>query len=88
MRARFIHLSLPRHPLLRALAIVSAAIVLTALVATGLVLGAFALATAALVLTMRRWLRRGAPRNADPSIIEGEFTVVSPRPSVGLPHTE
>lgn len=88
MRAHFIHLSLPRHPLLRALAIVGAAIVLTALVATGLVLGAFALAAVALVLTVRRWLRRGTQRSADPSIIEGEFTVVSPGPRVGLPHTE
>ena len=88
MRAHFIHPPLPRHPLLRVLAVVGAAIVLTALVATGLVIGAFALVAAALVLTVRRWLSRRPQRHADPSIIEGEFTVVSPQPRVGLPHTE
>jgi len=88
MRARFIHTPLPRHPLLRALAIVGAAVVLAALVATGLVLGAFALATAALVLVVRRWFSRRAPRAADPSIIEGEFTVVAPRPPASLPRPE
>lgn len=88
MRAHFIFPSLPRHPLLRVLTVVGAAIVLTALVATGLVLGAFVLAAAALVLTVRRWLSRRAPRAADPSIIEGEFTVVPSRPRVGLPRPE
>lgn len=88
MRAHFIHPPLPRHPLLRVLAVVGAAIVLTALVATGLVLGAFALAAAALVLVVRRWLSPRAPRPADPSVIEGEFTVVSPQPRAGLPHPE
>ena len=88
MRARFIHPSLPRHPLLRVLAVVGAAIVLTALVATGLVIGAFALAAAALVLIARRWLARRAPRTTDPSIIEGEFTVVPTHPRAGLPHPE
>ncbi len=88
MRARFIHFSLPRHPLLRVLAVLGAAVVLTALVATGLVLGAFALAAAALVLAVRRWFPHSTPRTADPSIIEGEFTVVPPRPRAGLPHPE
>jgi hypothetical protein len=88
MRARFVYPRLPRHPLLRALAVVGAAIVLAALVATGLVIGAFVLATAALVLAVRRWLSRRAPRAADPSIIEGEFTVVSPQPRMGLPRPE
>jgi membrane protein implicated in regulation of membrane protease activity len=49
------------------------------------VLGAFALAAAALVLVVRRWLSRRAPRTADPSIIEGEFRVVTPQSSTGLP---
>ena len=88
MRAHFIYPRLPSHPLLRALAIIGAAIVLTALVATGLILGAFALVAAALVLTVRRWRSRRAPRAADPSIIEGEFTVVSPQPRHGLPRPE
>lgn len=88
MRAHFIYPPLPRHPFLRVLAVVGAAIMLTALVATGLVLGAFALAVAALVLIVRRWLSRRAPRAADPSIIEGEFTVVSPQPRAGLPRPE
>lgn len=88
MRASFVYPPLPRHPLLRVLALAGAAIVLTALVATGLVLGAFALAAAALVLVVRRWFSRRAPRHADPSIIEGEFTVVSPQPRVGLPRPE
>jgi membrane protein implicated in regulation of membrane protease activity len=88
MRARFVHLSLPRHPLLRALAVVGAALLLAALVATGLVIGAFGLAAAALVLAVRRWLSRRAPNAADPSIIEGEFTVVPPRSRASLPHPE
>jgi membrane protein implicated in regulation of membrane protease activity len=88
MRARFIHPPLPRHPLLRALVVVGAAIVLAALVATGLVIGAFALAAAALVLAVRRWLSPRSPNAADPSIIEGEFTVVPQRPRASLPHPE
>jgi len=88
MRARFIYPPLPRHPLLRVLAIMGATVVLTALVATGLVIGAFALAAATLVLAVRRWLSRRAPRAADPSIIEGEFTVVPSRPRIGLPRSE
>lgn len=85
MRARFIHPTLPRHPLLRVLVVAGLAILLAALVATGLVLGAFALAAAALVLAVRRWLSPRAPRNADPSIIEGEFNVVPPQRPTGLP---
>lgn len=88
MRARVIFPPLPRHPLLRVLAVVGAAIVLAALVATGLVIGAFVLAAAALVLAVRRWLLRRTPRSADPSIIEGEFTVVPPRTRVNLPRPE
>jgi membrane protein implicated in regulation of membrane protease activity len=88
MRAQFIFPPLPRHPFLRVLAVVGAAIVLSVLVATGLVLGAFALAAAALVLAVRRWLSRRAPRSADPAVIEGEFTVVSPRPRAELPRPE
>jgi hypothetical protein len=89
MRAHFVFPPLPRHPFLRALAIVGAAVVMAALVAAGLVIGAFALAAAALVLAARRWLSRRTPRNApDPSIIEGEFTVVAPQPRVGLPRPE
>jgi membrane protein implicated in regulation of membrane protease activity len=80
---------MPRHPFLRALAIVGAAVILTALVATGLVIGAFALAAAALVLAVRRWLSRRTPRTtADPSVIEGEFTVVPTQSRVRLPHPE
>ena len=88
MRARFIFPPLPRHPLLRVLTVAGAAIVLAALVATGLVLGALVLAAAALILTVRRWLSRRAPANADPSVIEGEFTVVPARPRAGLPRPE
>ena len=85
MRMRFIRPALPRHPLLRMLALAGMAIVLVALLATGLVLGAFALAAAALVLAVRQWLSRRTPRSTDPSIIEGEFTVVPPQPRAGLP---
>lgn len=88
MRARFIHLTLPRHPLLRMLTIAGLAIVLAALLATGLVLGALMLVAATLALAVRRWLSRRAPRTIDPSVIEGEFTVVPPRPRAGLPHPE
>ena len=41
-----------------------------------------------LVLAVRRWFPRNAPRTTDPSVIEGEFTVVPPRPRAGLPHPE
>ena len=88
MRVRFIRPSLPRQPLLRLLVVAGMAIVVAALLATGLVLGVIALATAALVLAVRRWLSRRAPRAADPSIIEGEFTVVPSRPRIGLPRSE
>src|SRR6185312_13357283 len=56
MRVRFIRPSLPRQPLLRLLVVAGMAIVVAALLATGLVLGVIALATAALVLAVRRWL--------------------------------
>jgi hypothetical protein len=85
MRARFVHLPLPRHPLLRVLVIAGTAIVLAALLATGLLLGVLVLAAAALALTVRRWLARPAARATDPSIIEGEFTVVPTQPRTGLP---
>ena len=85
MRARFIHPTLPRHPLLRMLVVAGLAILLAALLATGLVLGALTLAAAALALAMRRWLSRRAPRTADPSIIEGEFIVLPPQSPAGLP---
>ena len=88
MRVRFIRPNLPRQPLLRFLVVAGMAIVVAALLATGLVLGVIALATAALVLAARRWLARRAPRTADPSIIEGEFTVVRAHPRTGLPHPE
>lgn len=88
MRAQFTIPGLPTHPLLRALALTGIAVVLIGLLTVGLVVGATVLAAAALVLAFRRWrARRGARNNPDPSIIEGEFTVV-PRPRTGLPRPE
>lgn len=84
-----VHLALPflpRHPLLRLLVLIGAAIALVGLVTLGFVVGAVVLTVAALVLTVRRWLAHRAAR-ADPSIIEGEFTVV-PRHRIGTPRAE
>lgn len=88
MRAQFTIPGLPLNPLLRVLALVGIAIVLIGLLTVGLVVGATALAAAALVLVFRRWRARRGARNPDPSIIEGEFTVVGPRPHIRLPRPE
>lgn len=88
MRINHILPTLPRHPLLRALALAGAAVAVIGLVTLGLVVGAFVLAAAAVVLVIRRWLARRATRHDDPSVIEGEYTVVPPQPHAGLPHPE
>lgn len=79
MRISRLTLPLPRHPLLRAL-------VLAGLLAVGFVVGAVLLAVAAIAMLVRRWTRDRERRAADPDIIDGEFTVVPPRPRVSLPH--
>ncbi|WHZ19724.1 MAG: hypothetical protein OJF55_001873 [Rhodanobacteraceae bacterium] len=81
MRAANLYVSLPRHPLLRALAVVTGAVLLAGLAAAGLLIGAATVAVAALVMLIRRWLNARNPRTSDPGIIEGEFTVV-PRSSL------
>lgn len=88
MRAQFIFPPLPRHPLLRVLAVVGGLIVLAVLATAGLVLGAAVLAVAALTLAVRRWRSRHASTTPDPSIIEGEFSVVPPRARTELPRPE
>ena len=77
--------ALPRHPLLRALAVAAWVVLLAFLLATGLVAGAIIVVVAALVLLLRRWL--GGPRHppAEPDIIEGEYTVI-PRSSLPPTH--
>lgn len=85
MRAQFTIPTLPRHPLLRGLVLAAAAVALVGLVTMGLVVGIVVLAFATLVLGIRGWLARRSPRAADPSVIEGEFTVVPPHPREGLP---
>jgi membrane protein implicated in regulation of membrane protease activity len=87
MRVNYILPTLPRHPLLRALALAGAAVAVIGLVTLGLVVGAFVLAAAAVALVIRRWLVRRTARKGDPSVIEGEYTVVEARPSQ-LPRVE
>lgn len=79
---------LPRHPLWRALVVVAWVLLFALLAATGLVVGAIVLAVAGLVLLIRRWLGGSAQPVADPDVIEGEFTVVEPRPRASLPPTD
>lgn len=88
MRAASLFINLPRHPLLRALALIIGAVLLAGLVAAGLLIGATVVAVTALVLLVRRWLNGRSRRHADPTIIEGEFTVVPPRARTSLPHAE
>lgn len=88
MRARFMFPILPQHPLLRALVLVCAAVLLIGLLTIGFVVGIAVIAAAALVLGIRRWISRRAARRVDPSIIEGEFTVVPRRGRANLPRPE
>lgn len=88
MRVRFISPSLPRNPLLRLLALAALAVVAVGLLATGLLVGGIVLASAAIVLAVRRWLTRGKTQPVDPTVIEGEFTVVSPRDRAQLPRPQ
>mgnify|MGYP001106158717 CR=1 FL=1 len=85
MRAANLYVSLPRHPLLRALVVIAGAILLVGLIATGLVIGAVVVAVATLAMLIRRWLHGRTRKQADPGVIEGEFTVVPPRPRASLP---
>lgn len=77
MRAQTVFVQLPRHPLLRLLVLAGGAILLAGLIAMSLIVGTAALAGAATWLLVRRWIGRRKRRRGDPSIIEGEFTVVS-----------
>lgn len=88
MRTIFMVPTLPRHPLLRGLVLVGAAIVLVGLLTVGFVVGIAVVAAAALVLGIRGWLSRRAARRRDPSIIEGEYTVIPPRTPADLPRPE
>lgn len=89
MRAAKLYVSLPRHPLLRALMLIIGAVLLTGLITAGLLLGAAVVAITALAMLVRRWLHGRRQRHAaDPSIIEGEFTVVPARTRLSLPPTD
>ena len=77
-----IAISLPRHPLLRALLIACGGLILVGLLLFGLVAGLALVAFGALLLMVRRLLpRKSAPARAHgEGIIEGEFRVVESRP--------
>lgn len=79
---------LPRHPLLRLLVLVAGAVLLAGLVTAGLLVGTTLVAVGALTLLARRWLGPRSRGSSDPDVIEGEFTVVSPRTRAALPRTE
>jgi hypothetical protein len=81
VRAQAFCLRLPRHPLLRLLAVAGGALVLAGVLAMGVIVGTLAVAITAGWLVVRRWLGSRGHRRRDPSIIEGEFSVV--RDSVG-----
>ncbi|HET7563079.1 MAG TPA: hypothetical protein VFJ87_11945 [Rhodanobacteraceae bacterium] len=87
MRIRTFTIQPPRHPLLRALALLAGALITAALVTLGLIVGAVVVTGAAVTLLVRRWLGRKPAQKSDPSIIEGEYTVVSPSRAT-LPHAE
>jgi membrane protein implicated in regulation of membrane protease activity len=88
MRAAHWHVSLPRQPLLRALALIAGAVLLAGVLATGLLIGTVVIAVAALTLSIRRWLHGRGRRPTDPGVIEGEFTVVPKHPPASLPHAD
>jgi hypothetical protein len=87
MRIRTFTIRPPRNPLLRALALLAGAVITAVLVTLGLLVGAMVIAGATVALLVRRWFGRKPARESDPSIIEGEFTVVSPR-RANLPHAD
>lgn len=72
---------LPRHPLLRALALMVGIVFLTGLAAMGLLIGAAVLGVAALTVLVRDWLPGRRRQRADRDVIEAEFTIV-PRDSL------
>jgi hypothetical protein len=86
MRAQTVFFQLPRHPLLRTLVVACGAVLAAGLVAMGLVVGLAVLAIGATTLLARRWLARRRHDRGDPTIIEGEFSVVSRRSRNPLPH--
>lgn len=85
MRAANLFVTLPRHPLLRAVALVAGAILLAGLIAMGLLIGAAVIAVATLAMLVRRWLTRRNRQPGEPGVIEGEFTVM---PRVSLPRAD
>jgi hypothetical protein len=85
VRARTLYLQLPRHPLLRVMVIAGGAVLLAGMLAMGVIAGIMALGVAAGWLLVRRWLGGRRHRRTDPSIIEGEFSVVPDRPRDALP---
>ncbi|HET7932228.1 MAG TPA: hypothetical protein VFL63_12685 [Rhodanobacteraceae bacterium] len=87
MRIRTFTIQPPRNPLLRALALVAGAVITAALLVLGLIVGAVVVTGAAAALLVRRWFGHKPAAASDDSIIEGEYTVVSPR-RTGLPHAD
>lgn len=84
MRARNLYVRLPRHPLLRLLVLAGGAVLLVGMIAMGVIVGALALVVTAGWLLARRWLAGRRYGRRDPSIIEGEFSVVPDRPRDAL----
>ena len=88
MRIRNLTFTLPTQPWLRTLVVIAGVLLIVALATVGLVFGLAALAIGAIAMLVRRWLHRADARQPDPAIIDGEFTVLPPRPRDPQARTE
>lgn len=88
MRAQFIFPTLPRNPLLRMLVVAGVVVLVLGLLALGLVVGVGIVAVATVALAVRHWRLRRRQRAAEAAIIDGDFTVVEPRPRARLPRSD
>lgn len=87
MRINYGFPSLPRNPVLRVLLLACGVVALAGLLTIGLVVGATVLGVTAVLLAIRRWRIGRTPQPVDPSVIDGEFTVVT-QPHATLPRPE
>lgn len=87
MRINYGFPSLPRNPVLRVLLLACGVVVLAGLLTIGVLVSIATLTVAAVLLAIRRWRVGRTPQPVDPSVIDGEFTVVT-QPHARLPRPE